>query len=55
MTDCDELWEQALASLSPEELEFGRQQAAALLAITELLDAKKCRELGSAAFSLMLH
>jgi hypothetical protein len=55
MTDHDERWEQALARLSPEELEFGHHKAAALLEVTELLDAKRGRELGSAAFSLKLH
>jgi hypothetical protein len=55
MTDYDERWEQALASLSPEELEFGQHKVAPLLEVTELLDAKKGRELGSAAFSLKLH
>ena len=37
MTDQDDRWEQALASLSPEEREFGQPKAAALLELAELL------------------
>ena len=37
MTDQVDLWEQALASLSPEEREFGQHKATVLLELAELL------------------
>ena len=40
MSDHDKRWEQALAKLSREELEFGQHKAAALLEVTELLRCK---------------
>ncbi len=37
MTDQDDRWERALASLSPEQREIGQHRAAVLLELAELL------------------